>query len=260
MPLTIANLYAALPAFLLVLFRIGGLMLAAPLFGSPLLPTQLTALLAVAMSLAVFPLMVTHITVPVTVASAVGGLAGELAIGVLIGLGVTLVFTGVQMAAQLVSQQAGIALGEVFNPMLDAPAAEVSQLYTMVVLTVFLAVNGHHALVRAVMDSFATIPPLAFQPDAGLIDLLADMITLSMVIAVRVGGPIMLALLLAFLTLGFISRTVPQLNILTVGFPIKVAMALFLMAMTLMGLESILIDGITGAMDQLREGLGMPTR
>jgi len=256
MPSGVFEIYMALPAFLLVLSRVAGLMLASPLFSGTMLPTPINAILALAISLSVFPLMAGRVAVPVTLASAAGGMAGELAIGLALGLGVTLVFAGVQIGAQLVSQQAGLAIGEVFNPMMEASGTEVSQLYFLVAMAVFLAVDGHHALVRALLDSFATIPPLGFRPDSGLVVLMVEVLTLSFVIAVRVAGPVMLALLLAFLALGFISRTVPQLNLLTIGFPLKVSMALFVMALTLMSLEPILVDGLMEVMDGVRAALG----
>jgi flagellar biosynthesis protein FliR len=251
------EIYAALPIFLLVLARVAGLMLASPLFTSEMLPTPLNVLLAVAISLATFPLVAPQAIAPVTLGSACAGMIGELAIGLILGLGVSLIFAGVQMAAQLMSQQAGMALGEVFNPMMESSGTEVSQLYFLVAMAVFLAAGGHHAMVRAVLDSFTAIPPLGFKPHAGLIDLMVNVLTVSFTLAIRVGGPVILALVLAFLTLGFISRTVPQLNLLTVGFPIKLAMALFVMAVSMISMESLLVDSVNDVMDGIRDGLGI---
>ncbi len=255
MPFSIAQLYLMLPAFLLVLFRISGLMLAAPLFSSPVLPMQFKVLLSVGISLAVFPMMLAHVTLPVTLGSAVGGLLGELAIGLLIGLGISLLFVGVQIAGQLISQQAGLALGDIFNPMLESQVTAVSEVYFYVAMMMFLAVGGDHALIRALLDSFATIPPLGLQATSGLANLLIDLLMIAFTIALRVGGPTILALLLAFLTLGFVSRTVPQLNLLSIGFPIKLALALALMAMTMMSLEPVLLDGLNVCMDGIRGAL-----
>jgi flagellar biosynthesis protein FliR len=254
------ELYAALPVFMLVLARVAGLMLSSPLFTSEMLPAPLNIFLAVAISLATFPMVAPHAVVPVTIGSAVAGMVGELAIGLILGLGVTLIFAGVQMAAQLVSQQAGLSLGEVFNPMMESSGNEVSQLYFLVAMAVFLAAGGHHAMVRAVLDSFATIPPLGFKPDSGMIDFVISALTSSFTLAIRVGGPVILALVLAFLTLGFISRTVPQLNLMTIGFPVKLAMALFIMAVSMISMESLLVDSVNEVMQGVRSGLGITAR
>ena len=190
-------------------------------------------------------------------ATAVAGLLGELALGVFIGLGVSLLFAGVQLAGRLVSYQAGLALGAAFNPMLESSSTAVSQLHYLVAMMIFLAVGGDRALLATLLDSFESVPPLSFRVTEGLAALMVELVGVSFALAIRVGGPATVALLLGFLTLGFISRTVPQLNILTIGFPIKIAIALLAMAMTIMGLEPVLIEGLTTCLSGVREGLGL---
>lgn len=257
MPWSMAELHALLPAFLLVLFRIAGLMLAAPFFSSAALPAQFKVGLSVAIALAVFPVMAVHITVPVTLASALIGLIGELMIGLLIGLAITLLFMGIQLAVDVISHQSGMMLGAVFNPMLDTSGTAVEELFVLVTMMVFLGIGGHRAVVSTLLDSFAAIPPLTFRVTDSLVNLLMDLLTVSVELAIRVGGPTIVALLLALLTLGFLSRTMPQLNILTIGFPIKLSIALLVMAMTMMTLEPVLLDTFAAGMDGLRMGLGL---
>ncbi|MBI4578809.1 MAG: flagellar biosynthetic protein FliR [Planctomycetes bacterium] len=257
MPWPMFEAYAKLPAFLLVLFRIGGVVLASPLFSAPVLPGQVKVLLTVAMAAAVFPLAAVHLTVPVTLGTAVTGLMGELAVGLLIGFGVSLIFLGVQLAAEIISHQSGILLGTVFNPMLDSSESILSQLYYFVALMAFVAVGGHRGLVRALLDSFATVPPLGFKMTPGLTDLLLDLLTASFELAIRASGPTVVALMLALLALGFLSRTMPQLNILTVGFPLKLVVALVVMALTMMSLEPVLLEAFEYGMDSIRGGLGL---
>lgn len=214
-------------------------------------------MLAVAISFAVFPMVVANVVVPVTLGATVAGLVGELALGLLIGLGVNLVFVGVQTAGQVVSQQAGLSLGDVYNPMTDTTANVLSEFYFVVAMLVFLAVGGDRAMIRAVLDSFTTLPPLALHAQPDWARLFVDLMTLSFTIAIRLAGPSMLALLLAFVTLGFVSRTVPQLNILTVGFPIKAAVGLLIVAVTMISLEPVLLDGLHTCMDSLRAAMGL---
>lgn len=257
MPWSMAELYALFPAFLLVLFRIAGLMLAAPFFSSSSMPAQVKVGLSVAVSLAVFPVMAVHVAGPVTLASALVGLIGELMVGLVIGFAVTLLFMGIQLAIDLISHQSGMMLGAVFNPMLDTSGTAVEELYVLASMTVFLGIGGHRAVVRTVLDSFASIPPLTFRVTEGLGGLLIDLLTVSVELSIRVGAPTIVALLLTLLTLGFLSRTMPQLNILTIGFPIKLSVALLVMAMTVMSLEPILLDTFSTGIDGLRAGLGL---
>ncbi len=257
MPLPLFDHYQLLPAFLLVLFRMAGLMVSAPLFSSALLPTQVKALLAVAMAAAVFPMVMPAVAAPVTMAVVLTGLLGELCIGILIGFGVTLLFSGVQLGLQAAAQQAGLGLASSFDPTMETETAEVVQLYNLVAIFMFLGIGGHHALVRALLDSFQSVPPLQFAAGGEILDVVVRMIGASFTIAIRVGGPIMLTLLLAFVTLGFVSRTVPQLNILNVGFPLKLMVAMLVMALTIVAFEKVFLDGLTDFLDLTREALGL---
>jgi len=257
MPGSMFDIYALLPTFLLILFRIGGLMVTTPFFSAAAVPSTIRVCLAVAISLAVFPLMVGYVTVPVTMASAVIGLIGELSLGLLIGLSISLVFLGVQVAAEMVGRQSGMHLGDLFNPMFESESGLIAQVYYMVALLIFLAVGGHQAVMRAVMDSFATIPPLSFHMSEAMLGLIVDLLALSFTMAIRIGGPAMLALLLSYMTLGFISRTMPQMNILTIGFPIKLALGILIMAITIVSLESVFLETLAMGIDGLRATLGL---
>lgn len=260
MPFGWMHIYGELPAYLLVVARVAGIAVAAPFFSGTVIPVRIKALLVAALAAAVFPLVTAQATValPADLAAAAGGLAGELALGWLIGFSVAAIFMAVQLGIQMASQQAGMALGEIFNPMLDSSMPIASELYFYVSMLIFLGVHGHHALVRALLDSFETIPLMGFGLSEQAIGLTVNILAVSFGLAVRVGGPIALALLLAFMTLGFVSRTMPQLNILAVGFPIKILIALVMMAVTVMSLESVVLDSIARVLDGVRTLLGLP--
>lgn len=257
MPWSLVEWYLFAPAFLLVLSRVAGLMLATPMFSTASIPVQFKAFLAVAMSLAVFPLAASHLSTPVTMGSALTGLIGELAVGVLLGMGMTAVFIGVQVAGQLIAQQSGLSLGSIFNPDMDASTTASTEVYFWVALIIFLTVGGDRALVAALLDSFQTLPPLSFRVNESIVSLLVDVMELSFVLAIRIGGPATLALMLAFLTLGFVSKTVPQLNLLSVGFPIKAAVGVLVMAVAIVSLEAVILDGLAECMDAIRSALAL---
>ncbi len=260
MPWTIFNLYASLPAFLLVLFRIGGLVLAAPLFSSAVIPMRIKILMSMAIAAAVFPFASVHLAGPITLGTALGGLAGELAIGLFVGFSLSIMLMSVQIATEFVSHQAGILLGTVYNPMMDTSESVLSQLYYFAAMMGFLAIGGHRQLIRALLDSFQTIPPLGFRVVDGVLELVLDLMTVAFELAIRISAPTVIALMLALVALGFISRTVPQLNILTIGFPIKLALALLVLAVTVMSLEPLLLELFETSMDGVRGVLSLPPR
>jgi len=260
MPWSVVELYLKWPIFLLVLFRIGGLMLTAPIFSSSIFPTQVRILLALAIAAAVFPLVAIDAAVPVTMASALSGLVGELAVGLLIGFGLTLMFMSVQLAAEFMSHQCGMSMGSVYNPMLETSETVFSQLYYMTAVIGFFAVGGHRALLRAVVDSFSTLPPLGFKFTNGMMDLILSLTQIAFELAIRISGPTIIAMMMSLLILGFLSRTMPQLNILNVGFPLKLGIALIVMGFTVMSMEPLLLDAFDTGMAGVRTAFGLPAQ
>ncbi len=260
MPWSLAGFYLLLPAFMLVLSRVAGLVLAAPLFASVLIPMRLKILLCCAVSLAVFPMVAAQVRVPLTLATAVVGMVGELMIGLFVGFGVSLVFLGVELALELVGHQSGLGLGASFNPLFEATSTAAGELFQLLLILVFLCVGGHRALVRGLLDSFATLPPLSVRVTEDLAAVLVDLLTLSFQLAIRVGGPTLLALMLALVTLGFVSRTLPQLNLFTVGFPLKLSVALAVLGLTLVSFESVMIEALTDGLEDIAAALAAAGR
>jgi flagellar biosynthetic protein FliR len=255
MPWNLVPIYLQLPAFMLVLFRVGGLMFSAPMFGSNVIPIRIKAFFSIAIAIMVFPIVMPDLITELSLGMALIGILGELMIGLMLGFSLTLIFTGVQLGGQIIGQQAGIGLAEVFNPVLDSESTGISQIYFFVAFLIFLAVGGHHALVRAMLDSFATIPVMAYTFDATPVELISTLAKSAYGLSLQVAGPILIALFLTTLSLGFISRTVPQLNILAVGFTIRVMVALFVTAMTIALCQDVLTQKFDEAFAILRDAL-----
>lgn len=251
MPLELARLYSLVPVGMLVIFRMAGLMIAAPMFGSTVIPLRVRIGLAVAFGLVLLPVVGPLLPRSLTLGSAVAGLAGEFVLGLLLGLAVDVVFAGIQIAGLMVGQQAGIALAQTFNPAFESQTSILGQLYFFVALMVFLAVGGHRALMRGLIESFRTVPVMSFVADESAMHLLAGLLQSSLILAVRLAGPTLIALFLASVALNFVARTVPQLNILVVGFPLRVTVALLISAAALYGMQELFCD----ALDELFEGL-----
>jgi len=153
------------------------------------------------------------------------------------------VFYGAQIGGKIVSHQSGMALGTVFNPIFEDESTVLDQVWFFTATAIFLLVRGHVAVVLVLLSSFDHLPPLLANFDGGAgelaIVLMRDMFELAM----RLAGPAILTLFLTSLLMGFLTKTMPQLNILSVGFSLKIAAALFAAAITIGFAE----DMITGA-------------
>lgn len=239
MPLLVltTRIFEHLPVFALVLFRIGGLVAAAPLFSSSAIPARVKLLIVLMLALAVFPVVAVPAATPTTLAALVLAVGGELLIGLAMGFVLSLLFQGIQIGAELVSQQMGLSFAQLVDPLTQNSSNVLSEFYLLLSTVIYLLVGGHVALIRALMHTFETVPLLRGPADALSIEHLVDtflaMLQGAFMLGVRVAGPALAAIFLATLALGFISRTMPQLNILAAGFPIRIVLSLILLVASL---------------------------
>ena len=239
-----------LPSFALVMARIAGMVLAVPMFSNANIPFILRALLIATISLMIFPVVSPSLPTSLTLGQVAAGLVVEFIIGELLGMAVGVVLFAAQMAGNIVSHQAGLTLGQVFNPLLEEETSILDQVWFFTVLMLFLAFRGHLAVISVILSSFKQVPPLMLGFNDSLGDLLLGMLRSMFEIALRLSGPAVLALLLSSLVLGFLTKSMPQLNILSVGFAAKVAIALIVVAITIQSSGDLIVDTFSSSLDQ----------
>jgi len=161
------------------------------------------------------------------------GAMREITIGIIMGMSVKLVFGGIQLAGQFVGLQMGFAIGNVMDPVTGAQASYMGQLKNLIAILVFLAVDAHHWFLRGLKESFYLVPPFQFQFTDSLAEHLIRTTGNMFIICLKIGAPVMVALLLTSVALGFLARTVPQMNIFIVAFPIKIMVGLLFIGICL---------------------------
>ncbi|MEX1022287.1 MAG: flagellar biosynthetic protein FliR [Dehalococcoidia bacterium] len=223
--------------FLLILGRLTAAIVAAPLFGARAVPVHMKVGLAIILSLIVLPLNSQNLdSTPTNLFVFASLLGSEVLVGIAIGVGVMLVFQGLEMAASLVSVQIGFGIGQVFDPFTGTQTGTMEQFYRVVIALVFFAINGHHLVIRGFLRTFEVVPP----GEASLAVIAGDRVIpffgTLLVAAVQIALPVFGALVLTDLAMAIVSRTVPQLNALVVGFPLKIGVGLIVLvaAMPLM--------------------------
>lgn len=207
--------------FALILTRISGLFVFAPVFSSNEIPMRVRALLIVALALILTPTQA-HVQPPQpeTLVDFSLSLGTELLIGVSIGLGVLSLFLGIQMAGRIIGQMSGLGVAEIFDPATDTSTPLFAQLLNLVAMLVFLLIGGHRMVMAALLDNLNVLPlGSGFPPDA--VHALTVVLSQSFDLGLRAAAPATAALLLSTLVLGLIGRTMPQFNILMLGFGIN---------------------------------------
>ena len=208
--------------FTLVLARVSGLVMTAPVFGAREIPMAVRGLLAFSLALLITPAQLgTTVDYPGTTINYLVFIGAEMVIGLALGLGIVILFGGIQVTGQIIAQMSGIALADVFNPTFDTEVPVFSQLIYYVAMAVFVTIGGHRKLMDAMLASFASIPIGGSKVPDSLAGSLVTLLSQSFELGIRAGAPAMVALLLATVVMGIISRALPQLNILAVGFGVN---------------------------------------
>ncbi|MEM1303486.1 MAG: flagellar biosynthetic protein FliR [Planctomycetota bacterium] len=230
--------------FTLILGRVGGLIATAPVFSGQSAPLRFRALLAVALAgLLLPPLSSTELSLAGETAGGPGAgldpprltmmIGLEVIVGLLIGLGVMILLSGVQVAGQIVAQVSGLSLGDVFNPALDDTVSVFSQLFYFIALAAFVCMGGHRMTLEALLGTFEWSPPGSAAFGATYADALVGLLSQSFELGIRAAAPLLISLFLATVVLGLISRTLPQINTIVVGFSVNSLLTLSVMFLTI---------------------------
>jgi flagellar biosynthetic protein FliR len=229
--------------FLLVLVRISGMFVSAPVLASSNFPLIAKAGLVTLTALLITPTLPEFGTAlpddPVTFSLMA---AGELIIGLMMGFTMTLVFGAIQVAGQLLDMLTGFALMNVFNPALETQVPIFGFFLYILAALYLLALNGHHVMIKAMALSFDRIALGGFVMDPALLREVSTWGKVMFYDGLMIAAPVAGALLLAYVTMGLLGRLVPQIHLFVVGFPITIAMGLLLVALSLSMYLNLLDD------------------
>lgn len=241
---------AQLESLVLIFIRVMGVFLSAPILSSPRIAAPIKLGLALLLAIILQPIVATSTVLPTEVLPYFLLVFKESLIGVTIGFVANMVFMAVQMAGELADIQAGYSFAAVVDPASGINSSIIGQFQVMMAWMVFLAVDGHHILLNGLVDSFHVLPlgSIVFNP--AIVHNVLGLSSQIFVIALQIGAPVIGAVLLGDLALGLLSRTVPQMNLLVMGFPVKMALSLIILAAALplsLALERNLVYLMKGA-------------
>lgn len=241
---------ATIQAFLVCAARVTALFGALPVFGSAQVPVRIRVLLALAIALAVFPVLPPILPdqplVPMTLAIL---MAQEALIGLMIGYIARLVFVAVEFGGSIIGYQMGFAAANVFDPQSQHQISLISQFQNVFAILIFLAFDIHHLFLRLIADSYRLLPAgdLRLNGEAGLY--LSRLTSDMFILAVKFSAPVLVTLLLSGLILGVMARIFQQLNVFMLSFPINIGVSFIAMGLTLQIL-AIMLQREFGSLQQ----------
>jgi flagellar biosynthesis protein FliR len=203
-----------------VALRIAGLLTFCPFFGDRAVPSRIKVGLLIALTALLFPVVQLQ---PVSRGPVdwVQMMLGELLVGVLIGLSLQVVFEGMQFAGQISSLQLGLSLATLFDPQSDADSPVLAVFYNVMTLLIFLQLNIHHWILRALARSFEYLPVGSVVVSELLSRDLVRVLGALFVLGIQIAAPILLVTLMIDIVISFLSKASPQLPAMLLGIPVK---------------------------------------
>lgn len=221
------------PAFLLVLCRVSGVMMVAPVFGSASVPAPVKVFLSLVLSVLLAPLVAgPGAASPEGAAALALAVAGELAVGLAIGFASALLFAGVRLGGHLIDQELGLLQANLLDPVLEEQVSVVGQFKVLLATLVWLLIDGHHLLIASVSDSFRAVPLLGVRVTEGAALHLSDTLMRDVFrMGVGIAAPALVTLFLITVAMAFMARTAPEMNVFSLSFTMRLAVGLVVVAL-----------------------------
>ena len=242
--------------FIIVLTRLSGFFVSAPLFSTYPIPNQVKVWLCATVAFLIYPFLAAQGTfaVPNSIPVLACFLTLEFAVGFLLGYVANIIFMGVQLSGHVISTQMGLSVAETLDPSTGNQSPALGTLYVYMVSLVFLSINAHHYLFAAIYQSFTAIPPgkeFLFSPD--FIHNIVLLVSGLFAIAVKVVIPLFAIMFAVEILMAVLAKTMPQMNIFMVSLPFKIIVGLILILVFLSPTMSYMVSLIENYLNHITQ-------
>jgi hypothetical protein len=226
-------------AFMLLFARISGLMAFFPFYSHIQIPVVARSIFTFTICLILFPVArvgeheINFLVVEIL---------SELMLGLCAGLLLTIVFAALQMAGEQISMVMGFSMATVLDPQTGTSSPVISNVINMMALLTFLIFDGHHLLINFYASSLEYIPLGEFYPRAGVMTYALKTFANLFIFGFILCFPIIALSLLSDAIFGMLMKTMPQFNLLVVGYPIKIVIGFAVLIAILAGMMKIFSD------------------
>lgn len=214
-------------AIALLFARVVAIIWLAPIFGSSTIPNTVKAGFSLILTFITYPLInMENVVFLGTILELFFGIMKEAVIGMIIGYTAIMIFSAVRLTGMLLGRQMGFAIANVVDPLTNQQMSVVAHMLYFITVLTFLGANMHHFFIKAIVRSLEIIPLGKFAPSGDLMRYIITLTSGLFEVAVKLGGPLIAILLVVSAAMGIVSKTVPQLNILIAGMPIRIGVGL----------------------------------
>ncbi len=245
--------YAA--PFALILARVSGVFLFTPMLSGSTLPARARAMLTLSLAAAVFsfgPASVRELP-QLDLVTYIPLMFSEVLLGASIGLIGGLPLLLIQLAGYIMGYQMGLGIAQTFNPSMESQGDVVGQLLFYMGVGVYVTLGGLDHLFATLLGTYDNVPMGAFSAEMAPVDLLLGVITGGFEMALSVAAPVLGIVTLLLVAMGFIMKTMPQVNVLSIGFSAKILSGLLMLMFTIFLVAEVSTQQIVLVLDAVRD-------
>jgi flagellar biosynthetic protein FliR len=220
--------------FFIILLRSSIFVTLIPIIGGKELPGQFRLGFAVFIALLLTPVVKVEIhesSIPLLILK-------ELLVGFALGFTVRLIFIAVNLAGQIMSQGIGLSAASVFNPEFGQ-STQLSEILGTVAMLYFLVMDAHHEVIYIFVKSYELLPA----GQLNIMQVIPDVLSLGnkmFILALKIGAPVVVGLLITNILTGFLYKVAPQMNIYFIVLPLNIILGLLLMILSIPVFEYVL--------------------
>lgn len=235
----------------LLLVRPGMVVALAPGLGGAFVPARVKVGLTLLLAVTLLPAVPTP--APETAGGLVAIVARECAIGLALASALQALVAGVELAGHISGFQIGYSYAATVDPTTGARNNTVTALFGLVALLTFLGVDGHHAVLRALVASYEGLPIGTGAVGASIVDRVRDVLGLIFTVGARLAMPLVVVMLVVEVAVGLVSRTAPSMGFMVVGYPVRLALGLFVLGL-IVGAIPAAVSGLLAPVFELSLG------
>lgn len=218
--------------FLLTFIRLSGIFIITPIFSRRNIPTIFKIVFTFFLTLIIISMIdfnQTHLDVYLFIIY----ILRELFLGIFIGFIMYLFFSSLYLAGKLVDMQLGFSMVNVLDPNSNIQVPITGNFYYILALLTFLVVDGHHVLIKTLLDSFTIVPLGSYVVKTTVYKEILTITSNIFVIAFKLSSPILATIFITNIMLGILARTMPQMNVFVVGMPLRIAVGIITLILTI---------------------------
>lgn len=222
------NEFSTIAQLGILIARPASLVAAAPVFGGAFAPAQVRIGLSVLLAILIAP-MVPQVALTSTLGLGVL-VAREMAIGLIMALALRAIIAGAELGGHLTGNQLMLSYGSIVDPQGGVRNNVVANLYGNLTLLTFIAINGHHALLRALVASYTALPIGSGGVGPSMVGSVMQLLGIVFVLGVRLAAPLIVVMLLVEVGMALMARVAPSLDLMAVAPPVRIVIGLLAIA------------------------------